>query len=245
MKNGRFSRMWIRHCAEKLSAFLFICEGIHQLVVGSPFTHWGRTTHICVNTLTSIGSDNGLSPGRRQALIWTNAGLLSTGPLEKNFSEILIEMQNFSFIRKCLRNGVHFVPGVLKPCNSETRSVHPLLQHRQSIEKTRDTIIIKQIGLYCVSNQVINIRDTYHHWWRSKEFNIVTIWRYRNLSKQCMGAQLWNESYTSVGFQQHHIALWIPTQRASNAENVSIWWCLDENHFTHILMTVLIPKVKH
>ena len=30
-------------------------------------THWGRVTHICVSDLTSIGSDNGLSPGRRQA----------------------------------------------------------------------------------------------------------------------------------------------------------------------------------
>ena len=41
-------------------------------------THWGRVTHICVNKLAIIGSDNGLglSPGRRQAIIWTNAGIL-------------------------------------------------------------------------------------------------------------------------------------------------------------------------
>ena len=31
-------------------------------------THWGRVTHICVCKLTFISSDNGLSPGRRQAL---------------------------------------------------------------------------------------------------------------------------------------------------------------------------------
>ena len=31
-------------------------------------THWGRVTHICVGNLTIIGSDNGLSPGRRQAI---------------------------------------------------------------------------------------------------------------------------------------------------------------------------------
>ena len=36
----------------------------------------------------SIGSDNGLSPIRRQAIIQTNAGLLSIGPLGTNFSEI-------------------------------------------------------------------------------------------------------------------------------------------------------------
>ena len=51
-------------------------------------THWGRVTHICVVKLTIIGSDNGLSPGRRQAIIWTNAGILLIGPLGTNFSEI-------------------------------------------------------------------------------------------------------------------------------------------------------------
>ena len=55
-------------------------------------THWGRVTHICVSKLTIIGSDNGLSPGRRQAIIWTNAGILLIGPLRTNFSEILIEI---------------------------------------------------------------------------------------------------------------------------------------------------------
>ena len=34
-------------------------------------THWGRVTYIYVSKLTIIGSDNGLSPGRRQAIIWT------------------------------------------------------------------------------------------------------------------------------------------------------------------------------
>ena len=39
-----------------------------------------RVTHICVANLAIIGSDNGLSPGRRQAIIWTNAGILFIGP---------------------------------------------------------------------------------------------------------------------------------------------------------------------
>ena len=52
-------------------------------------THWGRVTHICVSKLTIIGSDYGLSPGRRQAIIWTNAGILLIRTLGTNFSEIL------------------------------------------------------------------------------------------------------------------------------------------------------------
>ena len=54
-------------------------------------------THVCVGKLTIIGSDNGLSPGRRQAIIWTNAGILLIGTLGRNFSEILIEIRIFSF----------------------------------------------------------------------------------------------------------------------------------------------------
>ena len=60
-------------------------------------THWGRVTHICVGKLTIIGSDNGLSPQRRQAIIWTNAGILLIGPLGTNFSEISIGIQTFAF----------------------------------------------------------------------------------------------------------------------------------------------------
>ena len=47
----------------------------------------------------SIGSDNGLSPIRRQAIIQTNAGLLSIGTLGTSFSEFLIKIQNFSFTK--------------------------------------------------------------------------------------------------------------------------------------------------
>ena len=66
-------------------------------------THWGRVTHICVGKLTIIGSDNGLSPRRRQAIIWTNDGILLIGPLETNFNEILIEIYTFSFKKMHLK----------------------------------------------------------------------------------------------------------------------------------------------
>ena len=62
-----------------------------------PLTHWGRVTHICVSELTTIGSDNGLSPGRRQAIIWSSAGILWIGPLGTNFRENLIRIQTFAF----------------------------------------------------------------------------------------------------------------------------------------------------
>ena len=61
----------------------------------------------------SIGSaDNGLSPIWRQAIIYTNARLLSTGILQTNFSEILIKIQNFHPHQPCMQN----VPLIFPKC---------------------------------------------------------------------------------------------------------------------------------
>ena len=73
-------------------------------------THWGRVKHICVGKLTIIVSDNGLSPGWRQAIIWTNAGILLISPLGTNFSEILIRIQIFSFKKMHLKKYVKWLP---------------------------------------------------------------------------------------------------------------------------------------
>ena len=58
-------------------------------------TLWGRVTHICVGNLTIIGSDNGLSPGQHQAIIWSSTRMLSIWPFGTSFSEILIETHLF------------------------------------------------------------------------------------------------------------------------------------------------------
>ena len=60
-------------------------------------------THIWVSKLTIIGSDNGLSSDRRQAIIWTNAGILLMGHLGINFNEILIEIHTSSFKKMRLK----------------------------------------------------------------------------------------------------------------------------------------------
>ena len=66
-------------------------------------THRERVTHIYVSELTIIVSDNGLSPGRRQAIIWTNAGILLIQIFGTNFSEILSEIHTFSFKKMRLK----------------------------------------------------------------------------------------------------------------------------------------------
>ena len=74
-----------------------------NILPGHDLTHLGRVPHICVGKLTIIGSENGLSPGRRQAINWTNAGLLLIGPLGTNFNDILIKILTFSFKKMRLK----------------------------------------------------------------------------------------------------------------------------------------------
>ena len=71
-----------------LSMAYIPASGTHVLMVLDP----SNTSH----TYTIIGSENGLSPGQRQAFIWTNAGMLLIGPLGTKFSEILIKIHTFS-----------------------------------------------------------------------------------------------------------------------------------------------------
>ena len=90
----------------------------HQLSL----THWGWVTQICACNQTIIASDNGLSLGQRQAIIWTNARILLIRPLGINFSEILIEIHAFSFNKTHLKmSSVKQLPfclslNVLKTC---------------------------------------------------------------------------------------------------------------------------------
>ena len=70
-------------------------------------------THICVGYLTVIGSDNGLSHGRRQAMIWTNAGILFIGPLGTNSREMFIEILAFSIQENVLESVVCEMASIL------------------------------------------------------------------------------------------------------------------------------------
>ena len=93
-------------------------------------------THICIGNLAIISSDNGLAPGRRQAIIWTNAGILLIGPLGTNFSEILIEFLTFSFKKVCLKLSwlikgsglchipIHKLPSITWSCGNIVCEVH-------------------------------------------------------------------------------------------------------------------------
>ena len=88
--------------------------------------------------LVSIGSDNGLSPGRRQAIIWTNAGILSIGLPGTNFGEIWIGILSFSYKQNSFeiivyQNGGHFVQGEISSFLTQN------IPHERIVISTRKT----------------------------------------------------------------------------------------------------------
>ena len=115
--SGAWLALSVNHCPVIFSVLLFqlklwVCNIIDcatslEVFVGCQsgwLTHWGRVMHICVSSLTIIGSDNSLSPSRHQAIIWTNTGILLMGPLGTNFNEILIVIDTFSFKKMYCKN---------------------------------------------------------------------------------------------------------------------------------------------
>ena len=70
---------------------------------------------ICVSNLTIIGSDNGLSPDRRQAIICTNAGILLIGPLgtSKELQRKFNRNSNIFVLQNALENVVNEMASIL------------------------------------------------------------------------------------------------------------------------------------
>ena len=113
---------------------------VHQFTL---LTQWGRLTHIRVSRPTTIGSDNGLLPPQRQAIIWNNAAILFFRSLGTTFSEIEIEMHMFSFQKMylkmsygkwrpfCLGPNVFIILNAMKEfiARNKTGQLHPSSPH--------------------------------------------------------------------------------------------------------------------
>ena len=76
--------------------------GVTRVIV-SLLTHWGRVTHTWAIKSTIIDSDNTLSPGLRQAIIWNKDEIVLFQTYGTNVSEILSEINIFSFKKMHLK----------------------------------------------------------------------------------------------------------------------------------------------
>ena len=133
-------------------------------------------THICVGKLTMIGSDNGLSPGRRQAIIWTNAGILLIGPLGTNFSEILFGIQTSLFKKMHLKMSSAKWRPICLGLNVLRHHHHGIL-YRDSCHTVKRLLL--EFSLWderirtCTAQHFPDPNDHLHHsytctWWRKQ-----------------------------------------------------------------------------
>ena len=67
-------------------------------------THWVRVTHVCVSKLTFIVSDNGLSPGWRQAIIWTQCWNVVNWTLGSKLQWTFYQNSNIFFQENAFEN---------------------------------------------------------------------------------------------------------------------------------------------
>ena len=81
---------YLSHTRPRLMFFVFSCD----INSSTP-----SAAYVASVNWVSIGSGNGLSPVRRHAITWTNAGLMSIRPLGTIFSEIQIKITKFSFMK--------------------------------------------------------------------------------------------------------------------------------------------------
>ena len=125
-------------------------------------------THICVSKLTIIGSDNGLSPGRRQAIIWTNAGILLIGILWTSFSEI----HTFSYKKMHLKMSVIWQAFCLSlGALSVKEIIHSALYRINTIRHEQNGLRLfstDNFFSYCFIRVNLKINtNTFLHWLRS------------------------------------------------------------------------------
>ena len=91
--------------------------------------------HICVGTLIingHDGSENDLWPSLRQAITWTNAGILLIGPLGTNFDEILIKIHTFSLkkihLKMTFGKVIDHIDGLAQDCSISIANTLEILQ---------------------------------------------------------------------------------------------------------------------
>ena len=161
-------------------------------------------THICIRKLTIIGSDNGLSPGRCQAIIWTNAGILLIGRMGTKSNEILINV--YSFIQEnVFENVVGKVMAIL---------FRPQCVTRQALWY--------QLWVFCKWYP-------YQNGAALKQNDVITM---RVMASQITRLTIvYSTFYSGADERKHQSSMSLafvtgefPAQKASHTENVFIWW---------------------
>ena len=148
--------MWLHLFAYRISTVPHLYIRPIEYLLKMTLTHWGRVTHVCVSKLTIIGSNNGLSPGRSQAIIWTNAGILLIRTLGTNFSEMLSEILTVLSKKNAFERVVCEIAAIL----SRPQCVDILWNMWDNKITITDKAVVMAVGLLFI---VQTLHYTFHH----------------------------------------------------------------------------------
>ena len=131
-------------------------------------SHWGRVTYIFVGNLTIIGSDNGLSPGRHQGIIWTNAEILLIEQLRNKFQWNFDQNSYIFSLKNAFENVARKMVAILsrRQCvkslwlseaiwHDRTWSTWVLAWQHQAI--TRPNVGQSSVGFFCILFMAIDL----------------------------------------------------------------------------------------
>ena len=182
-------------------------------------------THICVSKVPIIGSDNGSSPGRCQAITWTNAGIFLIGHLKINLSEILMGIYIFSFKK------MHWKMSSGK-CRPYCFGLNVIIKWPQM-----------KLKLWWLIHSCLECEDWWHMWYffmNSKCSDLLALrWRHNDhagVSNHQPPGCLLNRLFRRKSKKTSKLRVTglcagnspgtgeFSAQMASYAENVSIWW---------------------
>ena len=213
-----------------------------------------RVTHIYDANLTIFGLDNGLSPGRRQAIIWTTAGILLMDPWEQ--TSVKVKILTFSLKKTHLKvSSVEWQPfclgfnvlmkGIQYPFKGSPVKMLPAIdcfniwQHGQCKWLWLYWICSSQAG-----NTSVNVENNKTKLRKHVFFHMVFLcllitvmshwarWHLKPLASDCLPNHLFRCTLTKTsnlcitGLCEGNPPATgrFPSQRASNTENVSVRW---------------------
>ena len=147
-------------------------------------------THICVSKLTIIGSDNGLSPDRHQAIIWTNAGILLINTFTVSFNKLKFEYDKafpIVKIKKKYNNRKPWLSPALRDSIKKKNKLHVKMHNRPTLH---NTILYKQYRSKLNKILTNAERAHYNELFKKHKDNLQKTWR---ILKQMINKQKINK----------------------------------------------------
>ena len=141
--------------------------------------------HLCVSNLTIIGSDNGFPPGRHQAIIWANAGILLLHPKEQisNFTPDTFSFTKNAFENIVCKNVGHFISASM--CQVPSSSLWCCVQHYDIYNKLGRVVNQRpNMGFLLWVQSLISVLHLFHH---GAVCKFVSYWQLLYITDQIWG----------------------------------------------------------